>query len=168
MQTLPRELSLPEDGVLRIQPLRELAQLREAEQREADVTVSPGALQVLSSISGDALELAVTLEPAAGARCGVVVYADADGTGGLPVTVSPQAGTLSLGDVRAPLSLAEGEAIQLRVFLDKNVVEVFANDRQAMVASHFATPGHLSIALTSEGGDTRASDIRGWEMKSIY
>ena len=35
IQSLPRELSLPEDGVLRIKPLRELEQLRQdRKQRE--------------------------------------------------------------------------------------------------------------------------------------
>jgi hypothetical protein len=39
--------------------------------------------------------------------------------------------TLSVGSVGAPFELKDGEALTWRVFIDKNLVEVFANDRQA-------------------------------------
>jgi lysophospholipase L1-like esterase len=41
--------------------------------------------------------------------------------------------TLSVGSVGAPFELKDGEALTWRVFIDKNLVEVFANDRQADV-----------------------------------
>ena len=37
IQSLPRELSLPQDGVLRIKPLRELETLRAAETVEPNI-----------------------------------------------------------------------------------------------------------------------------------
>ena len=42
IQCLPRELSLPKDGELRIKPLRELEQLRYSPARESDISVEAG------------------------------------------------------------------------------------------------------------------------------
>src|SRR4029077_8080039 len=48
VQCLPRELSLPEDGVLRIKPLRELESLRQDHKTEDDFTVGDGAIHTLA------------------------------------------------------------------------------------------------------------------------
>jgi beta-fructofuranosidase len=156
IQSLPRELSLPEDGVLRIKPLRELESLRE------EIPFRPGALEPLK---GDTLEIAVTFPPNSGKQYGMQVYCDSEGKGGLPITVDPAAGVLSLGTVRAPFDLKPDEQLKLRIFLDKNVVEVFANDRQALVVSHAYDADHLHVHAS---GDAVASEILAWKMKSIY
>jgi beta-fructofuranosidase len=55
IQSLPRELSLPKDGVLRIRPLRELETLRSDERSESNLTIESGTPYRLKEISGDAL-----------------------------------------------------------------------------------------------------------------
>jgi sucrose-6-phosphate hydrolase SacC (GH32 family) len=57
----------------------------------------------------------------------------------------------------------------LRVFIDKNFVEVFANDRQAAVAAAGAyVQTNTGVTLFSKGGDTVVTRLRSWKMKSIY
>jgi beta-fructofuranosidase len=75
---------------------------------------------------------------------------------------------LRVGKVNAPFALKEGEDLSLRVFIDKNLVEVFANDRQAAVAAHPYDPGNLGVSLFSKGGDAVAKEVRSWRMNSIY
>ena len=145
IQSLPRELSLPDDGVLRIKPLRELETLRTDATSATDLVVKDGVPLVAPGILGDHLELKIFFAPGATQECGVAVYCRTDGTGGFPITVQKSAGLLRLGTLDVPFVLKAGEPIGLRVFLDKNMIEVFANDRQAAVASHRYAPENTNI-----------------------
>jgi sucrose-6-phosphate hydrolase SacC (GH32 family) len=69
------------------------------------------------------------------------------------VAVAPEAKTLRVGPVNVPFELKKGEDFTLSMFLDKNLVEVFANDRQAAVAAGQFVPDNLGIGLFSKGGD---------------
>jgi beta-fructofuranosidase len=167
IQTLPRELSLPDDGVLRMKPLRELEALRSDELRREGILVSDGAPVLLDGVAGDAVELAVTIRPGRADRAGIDVHCDATGHGGIGIVVDRRAGTLEFGEVVAPLRVDDDEDLLLRVFIDRHVIEVFANDRQAIVASHPADPSSVHMALTAGGGDIDA-DVTAWTMTSIY
>ncbi|MCE9555113.1 MAG: glycoside hydrolase family 32 protein [Planctomycetes bacterium] len=167
VQSLPRELSLPADGVLHIKPLKELESLRDERKTVEGVTVKAGANSPLSGIEGDALELAVKFKPSTAKTYGLRVLCDAEGKGGLAVRYEAGAKLLLLDDLKVPFELKPGEELNLRVFVDKTLVEVFANDRQAAVAV-CRTPTGTSVSLLSEGGDAEAHGIEGWRMKSAY
>lgn len=168
IQSLPRELSLPDDGVLRIKPPRELESLRYDERSETQLDLNSDVPYRLKEIAGDALELHVSLNPGEAAQFGIEVYCDEQGVNGLPIVVEPNRKTLQLGDTVAPFELHAGEDLELRVFIDKNVIEVFANERQAIVASHNYATENLGVSLFSKGGDARIKNVRGWKMKPIY
>ena len=66
---------------------------------------------------------------------------------------------------QAPLELKDGEPVELRVFVDKSVVEIYANDRQAIGRRVY--PGRddsLGVVLFANGGEARFSRVRAWEM----
>ena len=66
---------------------------------------------------------------------------------------------------RAPLELAPDEPLQLRVFIDKSVVEVFANDRQAITRRVYPhSDASDGAALFARGGSAACSAIRAWDM----
>lgn len=56
----------------------------------------------------------------------------------------------------------------MRIFIDKSMNEVFANDRQAVVAWHLYDPQDVNIRLFSQGADTTVSNLSPWKMRSIY
>jgi sucrose-6-phosphate hydrolase SacC (GH32 family) len=168
IQSLPRELSLPEDGVLRIKPLRELESLRTDEKREQNITVKSDSAYRLASISGDTIELKLSFKPTAAARFGVDVHCDEQGGGGFSIAIEPKNKVLALGAVRVPFELPAGENVELSIFLDKNMIEVFANDRQAAVAAHDHAESSVGIRLFASGGDVVAPEVKAWTMKSIY
>jgi len=122
----------------------------------------------LKDIAGDALELKISIKPGTATEIGVEVYCDQDGKGGFPIALQPTNKTLRLGDVQAPFEFRAGEKLELRVFLDKTMIEVFANDRQAMVGSHRYAAGNLGVSLFSKGGEVLVKEVKGWKMKSIY
>ena len=166
IQSLPRELDLPKDGVLRIKPLRELEKLRYDPRDEGDITVKSDSNHMLKTLSGDTLELSVTIKPASAKEYGVSVFCDNVGKG-FPITVKPENKTLAMGEIAPPFELKKGEDLNLRIFLDKGMIEVFVNDRQAAVYMHPHTQENVGIALFSKGGDI-AAKVKGWQIKSIY
>ena len=132
------------------------------------MTVKSDAAHRLKEIRGDALELEATFQSPAAKEFGLDVLCGKSGAGGLRVAVAPESKTLSVGNVHAPFELKTGEDLTLRIFIDKNLVEVFANDRQAAVAARQYVPENLGISLFSIGGDVRVTAVTGWKMKSIY
>jgi beta-fructofuranosidase len=166
IQSLPRELSLPKDGVLRIKPLRELKTLRYDEQREMDITVTGNSSYKLKHISGDTLELRITIKPSSAKEYGVKVFCAEDGKG-FPITIRPESKVMAMGDIEPPLVLEHDEDVNLRIFLDKGMVEVFVNDRQAAVYMQAHDKKNNGISLFSKGGDIEAQ-VKGWKMRSIY
>jgi beta-fructofuranosidase len=168
IQSLPRELELPEGGVLRIRPLRELESLRYDRKQEEGIAVKSDAVHRLKEIGGDALELEVTFQSPTAKESGLDVLCDKNGENGVRVAYLPASKTLRVGTVNASFELKQGEDLTLRVFVDKNLVEVFANDRQAAVAAIKYAPENLGVSLFSKGGDVVVKEIKGWKMKSIY
>ncbi len=73
----------------------------------------------------------------------------------------------AMGSIKVPFELAKGEDLNLRVFLDKGMVEVFVNARQAAVYMQLHSKENVGISLLSKGGDIAAS-VKSWKMKSIY
>jgi beta-fructofuranosidase len=168
VQSLPRELELPSDGILRIRPLRELQSLRYEEKQETGFTVRSDTAHELKSFDGDAIELEVTFQSPAAREFGIDLFCDSHGENVLRVAVMPERKTLTVGKVRAPFALEAREDLTLHVFVDKNLVEVFANDRQAAVAACDHVPTNRGISLFSKGSDVQVKAVAGWRIKSIY
>jgi sucrose-6-phosphate hydrolase SacC (GH32 family) len=99
---------------------------------------------------------------------GMDVLCDKNGENGLRVAVMAESKTLKVGNAPAPFELKKGEDLTLRVFIDKNLVEVFANDRQAVVAAGKYVPKNLAVNLFSHGGDILVKQVNCWKMKSIH
>ncbi len=168
IQSLPRELSLDEDGMLVIKPLRELAQLRTQQSVMESFTVKSGETQVLKSIAGDTIELEIVFESPVATEFGLRLLADSEGKNGFNIAYGKGRERLTLDYVEPPFKLEQGEDLTLRVFIDKGMIEVFANGRQAAVAWHDYEPENQYIALYANAGDIRVKRITGWKMRSIY
>ncbi len=148
VQSLPRELSLFADGTLRIEPLRELETLRYDAVTLHDVVVPPlgtrpaagqpsYARTSIAEPGGDAFEVRISVDRAEAERhrFGLLLFADDDHEG-LPVLLRPETGTICAGATEAPFAVADlppGEDLELRIFVDKYLVEVFVNGRQALL-----------------------------------
>ena len=66
---------------------------------------------------------------------------------------------------QALYELEEGEPLALRIIVDKSVIEVFANRRQAICRR--VSPAHndsLETENYAEGGSATFSRIRAWKM----
>ncbi len=69
----------------------------------------------------------------------------------------------------ADRALRGNEPIELRIFIDRSVVEVFANGRQYLALR--VSPGRedsLGVALRAVGNDATLKSLDAWQMKRIY
>jgi len=62
-----------------------------------------------------------------------------------------------------PFELGDGEALVLRVFVDGGIVEVYANDRQALGRRFYPAPGGTTVKLFARGGDVNVESAKAWE-----
>jgi beta-fructofuranosidase len=168
VQCLPRELELPADGVLRIRPLRELASLRHGEKSWGELTVKDEAEYALDGLTGDAVELEVTFASPLPTECGLHLLADDSGQDGISIIAGADRKSLRVGTIEAPFEVRGGEDLTLRVFIDKNLVEVFANDRQAAAFAHKQIRENPNIRLFAKGSDAAVKSVKTWKMKTIY
>jgi beta-fructofuranosidase len=183
VQSLPRELSLRDDGTLKIAPVRELESLRgepailENIVLEHPLTGHGGhappnqrpLLQAIGTLPSDACELRVTVErPEANRKLfGLVLFADEHGNG-LPILFRPETGTIRLGSTEAPFvvsDLPEGEDIELRIFVDRYLVEVFVNNRQALVAAFPGYGNRRAVNAFTVGAPTTIQRLETWPLQ---
>ncbi|MCF7854940.1 MAG: glycoside hydrolase family 32 protein [Candidatus Pacebacteria bacterium] len=183
IQSLPRELSLADNGLLRIRPLRELEALRHERVSLKDVSlktpvanhfdvvpppVAPG-LQPLAELDADACEIRIVIprEEALRKLFGFILFADENG-GGLQIVLRPETGTLRVGTAEAPFAVADlpvNEDLELRIFIDKYLVEVFANNRQALSAAYMEYGGKPRLAGFTVGMSTRIRTLDIWKLR---
>ena len=92
---------------------------------------------------------------------------DEEGNNGLNISSGKGSKTLNVGYIDPPFELQEWEDLTLRVFIDKNMIEVFANDRQVTVAWHDYKPQDLQVSLYSKGR-LEGQEVSAWQMGSIF
>lgn len=192
VMTLPRVLCLAEDGSLRIEPAVELESLRRGHQRLDNLSVSSGTETPLDAVSGECLELYLDVEVPSHGRFTLKVRCSPDDEEETAITYDGAAGALEIDTSRsslssdvfrtdivvgskgeprdvpvqeAPFSLRAGELLRLRVFLDRSIVEVFANGRQCVTQRIYPTLSEsVGVSLESDGGTSTVIRLDGWEM----
>ncbi len=173
---LPRSLWLGEDGTLRLQPVKELEILRCHEQSWNNLALADGETKPLTGVAGDSCELGLEMEAGTAQRGGLKVRASAAGEEETLVYYDAARNELVFDSTRsgsdgrkvverAPFALKPGEPLKLRVFVDKSVVEVFANDRQAIGRRVYpARDDSLGVSLFAGGGSARFKTVKAWDM----
>jgi beta-fructofuranosidase len=69
----------------------------------------------------------------------------------------------------APVFIGTDETVQLRIFVDRSVVEVFVNGRQCVAVRVY--PGRTDstgVSLLSRGQESELLSLDCWQMKNIY
>ncbi len=173
---LPRVLWLGEDGTLRLRPADELRALRQHERRWANVELPAGGRFDLEGFAGEQLELEVTLPPEQADSCQVRVCCSADGREQTVISYDAAEAKLrldtthsSLGFGRklveaAPLELRVDEPLTLRIFVDRSIVEVYANDKQAIARRVYPTLEGTGVALVAGEKAAAVALVSAWEL----
>ena len=70
---------------------------------------------------------------------------------------------------QGPLSLGEDEALQLRIFIDRSIIEVFANDQQCLTLRVYPSRADSAgVTLFARGGAAQLRSLRAWQMRSVW
>ena len=162
---LPRSLWLGEDETLRMQPVKELEQLRLNEKCVPNITVNPGSEVKLNELTYELMELELTLVPGESSQFGLKACMSEDGREETIIFYDQEDQKLKVDLSKsglgygpriveeAPLKLENNEPLILRIFIDRSIVEVFANDKQAISRRIYPTLGGRGVSLFSNGGD---------------
>ena len=176
MYGLPRSLWLGDDGGLRMAPVEELALLRQRHRSRGSFTVGDGQEIELEDFGRELMELEITMEAGSAKRCGVRVCCSEDGREQTTLLYDAEAGELQCDTTRSslgfgrkvveagPLELPAGEPLRLRIFVDRSIVEVYANERQALARAVYPTLGGRGVRVFAEGGEARVASANAWEL----
>ena len=177
---------------LRIEPIAELETLRFDPVRVEDVVIPANGETVLSEVKGKAMELEVVIDPMEAREVGIMVLRSPDGEEETTITLfmhswlswlpdGPRQLALDVSraslhpDVRSRspemgyLYLEDGEPLRLRVYIDRSLVEVFANGRQSLTLRCRPTREDSSgVSVFARGRDAKLVTLDAYQMRSVW
>ena len=173
---LPRSLWLGADGTLRMRPVKELEVLRYHEKAWKGLRLADGETKALDGVTGDSCELELEIKVGTAQCCGLKVRASTSGAEETLLYYDADKKELVFDSTRsggegrkvverAPFTLKPGEPLKLRVFVDKSVVEIYANERQAIGRRVYPTrTDSLGVVLFAKGGGAQFKTAKAWDM----
>lgn len=195
IMTLPRRLTLVGADDLRVEPAGAVESLRGEHVHVGTTTLPANRDVVLPTVAGNAMEIAARILPSAASVVELQVLRSSDAEevtriqffrdrGYRNRQTGTQASALSidtsrssaLPDVRARIPetaanflIGDDEPLDLRVFVDRSVVEVFANGSLCLAVRVYpGRPDSVGVALRSIGQDTTLASLDAWQMADIY
>lgn len=175
--SLPRVLTLGKDGTLHMDVPEEIESLRYNGRERTALGVAPDSDLRVAGVSGNSMELAIEMTAPGARQFGVKVLCSAGNEEETRVYYDAVAGKLAVDTTKSslkeepksieagPLVLGPGEPLRLRVFVDKSVVEVFANGRQAVMRRVYPSRRDATaVVLFSHGGAAQVRSLRAWDM----
>jgi len=192
--TLPRVLSLDDDGTLGIEPIEELERLRWNERRKSNLTVGDDETVPLDGIAGNTMELLLEIDPGDAEAFGIKVCASPDRQEETLIEYNPSKEQLTVDFEKSsldesikhyyytmfwrkgeenpevtqqvvPFELKSGEKLELRIFIDRSIIEIFVNGRQCITQRIYPTrEDSTGIELFSKGGSMTVKSLQAWDM----
>ena len=195
IMSLPRRLTLIGKDDLGIEPAGDIESLRKDHQHVGAMTLPANEEVVLEKVRGSAMELIAEIEPKGASMLEMNVLRSPGAEELTKIRFLPERGyhrrgrsmplpgVISLDNTRssilpdvrsraaetAEVALAKGEPLKLRVFIDKTIVEVFANGKQCVALRVY--PGRsdsVGVSLRAQSREARLRSLDAWQMKSIY
>lgn len=164
-----------EDGILRMAPAEELDQLQFHPQTFAVNTLDGRA--PLSVANGESFRIRASIDMKGANRAGFVVREDKE-TGerveiyydrakkALVMDMSSVESGYELKPIaeEAPFELKDGETLELDLFVDRSIFEVYANERQAICRRAFPANPKAATAVTALSDGADFGTVSAWEL----
>ena len=191
--TLPRVFSLDEDGDLCIEPVPELEKLRTRHYRQGPIQLQSDMTVAIEAVKGECLELKAEIEGRGATAFGLKVRCAPDGAEETLILYATRQKHLKIdlakstldetvkypcltpkdedGGERytdsqvAPFQLRETEPLKLHIFLDRSVLEVFANSRLCLTQRIYPTrPDSLGVSVFARSGEAILKRLDAWTL----
>lgn len=216
--TLPWHVSLQKDDSVAIEPVEEIKTLRFDHQRIDNVQVGPNAEHLFDGLGGKAIEIEVLIDMGTAREAGLYVLRSPDSQERTRISIFNQAHSKQNDSVqldicesslrtdligqppeRAPFRLSRidprsssgsSRPVRLRIFIDRSIVEVFADNthcderwayprrmnwifplfsRQFVGSRVYPTrEDSRGISFFSRGGVAKVISMDVWQMRSIW
>jgi beta-fructofuranosidase len=193
IMSLPQLITLGVDKRVRIEPIDAVTSLRGAHRHLGETRLPANKEIVLQGIEGNTLELSLEIDPGKARSVQINVLRSPESEETTSITFYNYAGnptnmwyltpeevvldnsrSSTLPDVwsRPPeraIVNRDGNSLKLRIFVDRSVVEVFANGRQYLATRVY--PGRsdsLGVSLRAQTADATLKSLDAWQMKTIW
>jgi beta-fructofuranosidase len=175
--TLPREVSLASDGSLAIVPARELEALRGIRHSVRGLVV-PADGSYRAPVEADAAEIDLVLDVGAAEEVAIAVLASARAEEETRIVYRRARDEVAIDrersserdDVRGGrhggrLGRRPGERVHLRIFVDRSIVEAFANNRRTITSRVYPRrPDSRGIVVTAAGDAAVIERLDVWPV----
>lgn len=192
IMSLAQQLTLGPDAQLRIAPVDAVTSLRGNHQHIGETILPANQEIVLESITGNTMELVVEIDPKMSRWVQLNVLRSPNAEEQTSITFYnfdrklsvwyDTPGVITLDGTRSSThpdtwirpperaDLVRGDApLKLRVFLDRSVVEVFANEKLYLAQRVYpARADSLGLSLRAQGQEATLKRLDAWSMKSIW
>ena len=192
IMSLPRRFSTGTHPLnpLQIEPIRELESLRFDPVTVENRVIPANGEIILKGIKGKSMELVTEIDVQAAREVGLNVLRSPNAEEQTTITLytcgfsrtehmcdlSLDVSLASLSpEVRSrspeigPLYLKEGEPLRLRVFNDRSVIEVFANDRQCLTLRAYPLrEDSCGVSVFARGSEAKLVSLTAYQMRSIW
>ena len=164
--SLPRQLGLGGDGQLRQNPAPQLAKLRGKKAEWKNVEMA-NAREELTLPKTNTLEILAEIDMQSAKRIELGIKSGVQAAPVIDVTFD--GAELQVMDAKAPLLLAKGERrVTLRVFIDRSVLEVFANETVCVTKIIAPLDANATLTIRADDGRAVAKHIQAWPMRTIW
>jgi beta-fructofuranosidase len=184
VMTLPRLLGIEPSGRLTIQPVPEVESLRAAETVWQNVRIAPDEQIVpLEGLSGDSLEIEAVMDfsEASSGSVSLLLRRSPDGSEQTEIcferdsrklVVDTHTSSLDVdtetGRWELPVELSADGRLCLRVFLDRSILEVYANETVVITARIYPQrEDSLGVALQAREAPVHVERISAWELYPV-
>lgn len=197
LMTLPRRLTLDENEKLEISPVGDYKTLRRKHTSVSEMKLSANKEIILPEISGNAMEIDLTLDPKEASAIELDVLCSPKKEeytritfyrgGGYPIRdysgPATPTSAISIDNLKSSVSdkvdfripettdvlIKEGELVNLHIFIDRSIVEVFVNNRQCIALRAYPErDDSKGVSIEACGRDATLKSLNAWEMANIY
>jgi len=190
IMSLPRHYWLAEDDTLRQAPVPELEGQRFDEVHAPPQEIAANSEVALDQVKGQAIEIEAVIEPGEAREVGLTVLRSPDGAEQTRISLftplqdrRANPGWLQIdtaqsslaGDVhgrppeQGPLDIRADEPLHLRIFIDRSIIEVFANDVQCLTLRVYPSRADSNgVSIFARGGAARLRSLVAWQMRSVW
>ncbi|KWX70362.1 hypothetical protein AMQ84_29690 [Paenibacillus riograndensis] len=177
---LPVSLSLDDQDKLRIEPIQELQSLRGDKVVDFTDKNLAAANQLIQNVKGDMLEIVMEIDPGEAQKFGLKVrrsdngqeetliyYDKTNGTFNVDRTKSSIDPDVRVDGIQGGYVDLDGENLKLHIFLDRSVVEAFANYKKKLTTRVYVGR-YDSLGLQVWGdSDITVKSMEVWNMNAL-
>jgi sucrose-6-phosphate hydrolase SacC (GH32 family) len=143
----------------------------------------PESLSLLEGIQGDTLEIVAEIEVEDDAEFGLRLRCSPDGQEQTRIVYQAAKGQIVIerenssvspdverGERTAPVELVGGKPLKLHIFVDRSVIEIFANGGRTCLATRIypLRPDSLGMGLFARTGTAKLKSMDIWTLKPIW